>query len=200
MKSHCIKTINLLTNNDIDNLLIIADNLFGRGYLSKNELQRYIDDKTKTCIVVKINNEIVGFQLMQTIKPEEIASLALKEPQWFKKQFSSCNSIGVLKTIAVKDKFKNQGIGTLLTTESIKILNEKSNCILSICWDKKENTVISSILEKCGMIQVRKIPEFWKNDSIEKNYSCNICGEPPCTCNAIIYQSNHQNKPEDKKY
>ena len=191
MKSYHTETISLLTNNDIDSLLIIADKLFGCGYLSKNELQRYINNKTKTCIVARKNDKIIGFQLMQIINPAEITSLALKEPQWFKKQFSNCDSIGVLKTLAVKDEFKNQGIGTLLTTESIKILRKKSNCILSICWDKKEDTIVSNILEKCGMTQVRKIPEFWKNDSIERNYSCNICGAPPCTCDAIIYQSNH---------
>ena len=45
MKSYHTDTINLLTNDDFDDLLIIADELFGRGYLSKDELQSYIDDK-----------------------------------------------------------------------------------------------------------------------------------------------------------
>ncbi|MCD6367319.1 MAG: GNAT family N-acetyltransferase [Bacteroidales bacterium] len=207
MKSYHTDTINLLTADDFDNLLIIADELFGRGYLNKNELQSYIEDITKTSIVAKINDKIIGFQLMQTSNLDGIMSLVLKEQQWFKEQFSNYSSIGVLKTLAVKDEFKNQGIGTLLTTESIKILRKKSNCILSICWNKNDDTAVSNILGKCGMKQIRKISEFWKEDSLKRNYTCKICGAPPCTCNAIIYkylttkdlkQNITQNKPNLK--
>ncbi|RKX17147.1 MAG: hypothetical protein DRP35_11435 [Candidatus Zixiibacteriota bacterium] len=207
MKSYHTDTINLLTADDFDDLLIIADELFGRSYLSKPELQSYIDDNTKIGIVAKINDKIIGFQLMQTSNLDGIMSFVLKEQQWFKEQFSNYSSIGILKTLAVKNEFKNQGIGTLLTTKSIEILKKKSDCILSICWDKENDASVSNILEKYGMKQIRKISEFWKEDSLERNYTCKICGAPPCTCNAIIYkylttkglkQNITQNKPNLK--
>ena len=195
MKSHTIK---LLAIDDFDDLLIIADELFGRGYLTKAELQNYVDGNTKTGIVTKTRNEIIGFQLVQTTNLSGIKSLALNEQQWFQEQFSGYSSIGVLKTLAVKDDFRNQGIGTLLTTESIKILRKTSDCILSICWDKKDDASISTILKNCGMRQIREINEFWKEDSLKRNYSCKICGKPPCRCNAIVYQYLKQNIIQNK--
>lgn len=186
-----INFINPLKNGDINEILKISDKLFGHNYLTKPELQQYINDNNKIGIVSKNESGITGFQLMQIDKPENIVATMLSEREWFRKQFSAHKLIGVLKTIAVKEGFQNQGVGTLLTKKSLDILKKKTSLIISICWDKDGNNSISKILEKFNLKLVRQINEYWKDDSIEKNYSCKICGSPPCRCNALIYQYLH---------
>lgn len=183
-----MNNITLLSDDDFIVLLNIADKLFGRGYLSKSELQSYIDDNNKTGFVARTNDTITGFQLMLTCDLDEMMSLVLCEQDWFKEQFSNKLPIGVIKTIAVSDEFKNQGIGTALTMKSIEMLRKSSSCMISICWDQKDDTVFSRMLEKCGMKLTRRIAEYWREDSLKRKYKCKSCGLPPCMCNALIYQ------------
>jgi len=186
-----INTISSLKDNNINEVLIIADKLFGYNYLTKPELQNYINDNDKIGIVSKNDRKITGFQLMQIGKPENIIATMLCEQKWFRKQFSKYKLIGVLKTLAVKEEYHNQGIGTLLTKKSLEILRKKTDLIISVCWDNNGDNSISKILKKFNMKLIRQINEYWKDDSIKKNYSCKICGAPPCRCNALIYQYLH---------
>jgi|GEM_PF-841062 len=181
------KTIRPLKDDDINEILIIADKLFGYNYLTKPEVQSYINDNDKISIVSGNDVEITGFQLMQIGKPENIIATMLSEQEWFRKLFSKHQLIGVLKTIAVKEECHNQGVGTLLTKKSLEILKKKTDFIISVCWDNNGENSITKILEKFNMKLIRQIDEYWKDDSIKKNYSCKICGAPPCRCNALIY-------------
>ena len=183
-----ITSMNALSEGDFLDILIITNKLFGEDYVSKFELQNYVDGNNKTGLVTRKNNTITGFQLMLTCGLDEMMSLVLCQRDWFKEQFSNHLPIGIIKTIAVSDEFKNQGIGTALTLKGIEMLEKTSNCIISICWDQKDNTPFSTILEKCGMKLTRGITEYWREDSLNKNYKCKICGPPPCRCDAFIYQ------------
>ncbi len=183
-----INIISPLTDNDINEIIVITDNLFGSNYLTKQELQNYINNVNKIGIVAKNDSEIIGFQLLQIDTPDNILKTILREKDWFRKQFSKHQLIGVLKTLAVKEKYHNQGIGTLLTKKSLDIFKKKADLIISVCWDKNRNNSISKILEKFNIALVHEIKEYWKNDSIKNNYSCKICGSPPCRCNALIHQ------------
>lgn len=186
MKS--VALINTLSEEDLPDILIMADKLIGKGYISKAELQKYIDDSNKTALVARKNDVITGFQLMLTCGMNELLTQVLCEPNWFKEQFSGSFPIGILKTVAVRDEFINQGIGTDLTKRAIKMLERASNCIISICWDQGDHTPILAILEKCGMKLTHRIKEYWREDSLKKSYQCKICGSPPCRCNGLIYQ------------
>jgi ribosomal protein S18 acetylase RimI-like enzyme len=180
--------ITLSATADISGLISIADQLFGQGYLNQKDFQSYIDDDAKTCLVARTNGTISGFQLIQTCSPNQIMEIALSEEDWFTQQFAKKRSIGVLKSIAVSREFKKNGIGTLLTKQSIKLIQKTSKEIISICWEQKGDTPILAILEKCGMRLIHEIDEFWKIDSLIKKYNCQICGPPPCRCRGLIYQ------------
>jgi hypothetical protein len=35
-----------------------------------------------------------------------------------------------------------------------------------------------------------ELPNYWKEDSIKENFTCPVCGNPPCLCSAVIYGMN----------
>ncbi|MBL4754999.1 MAG: GNAT family N-acetyltransferase [Flavobacteriales bacterium] len=181
-------SITTLSAGDFSDLLKLADALFGHGYLNKSELQSYLHDPLKSGLVARTSGVIAGFLCMQTCDMDEMMSLAQGEQTWFNEQFSNNLPLGVLKTIGVSEPFKNRGIGTALTRKSIEMLGRSSRCIVSICWDQKEDTPFSRVMEKCGMKMISRVAEFWSMDSLNKNYKCHICGSPPCRCDGLIYQ------------
>ena len=178
-----------LSRTDFKSVLIIANKLFGQAFLNSDELNDCIENKKKSCLVALINGEVAGFIIIQTCGLKELKILALNEQDWFKEQFANDLPIGVIKSIAVDNRFKKQGIGMALTSKSIELFKEKTHSVISICWEQNGDAPFSRLLEKCGLKSIRKISKFWKEDSLNKKYICRICGEPPCNCNAYIYQS-----------
>lgn len=178
-----------LLKTDFKSVLIIADKLFGDGFLNSAELNDCIMHKGKSCLVARKEGEIVGFIIIQICGFEELMALALDEQSWFKEQFAEDLPIGVIKSIAVNSVFKKQGVGMALTTNGIEFLKDKTHSIISICWEQNGDIPFSRLLEKCGLKSIHKFAGFWSENSLFEKYSCRICGEPPCNCNAYIYQS-----------
>ncbi|MBL4653485.1 MAG: GNAT family N-acetyltransferase [Flavobacteriales bacterium] len=184
-------SISRLLETDFEELLIIADAILGKNYITQRELENYIGNPSKICFVARTRGEMSGFQQIQICHYNELMTLALSEKSWFNLQFSHNLPIGVLKTIAISTKFQKQGIGTILTKKSLEVLTKSTNNILSICWVLNGVVPYSRILIGCGLAELRKINSLWKKDSLAKKYDCTCCGKPPCLCNAIIYTSTH---------
>lgn len=182
-------SIRPFTQADFTDIISIANKRFGDDYLSLNELHAYLNNNNKIGIVAFVNNEIVGFALAQICNFDELMKLVLYDQDWFKEEFLDNQTIGILKTIAVDNNFSNQGIGTALTKYRMEILNKKCNIILAISWEHEQDVFNSKLLEKFGLSLKRKIENYWREDSLQKGYNCEICGAPPCRCTALTYTS-----------
>lgn len=180
--------INPLNNKDIDGVITLSNLLLGKDYLTPSLLQEYLANDNKIAFVVKAENQIIGFLLIQICDPKEVTSLALTEKEWFSNLFNNY-PLGVIKTIAIHPNYKQQGIGTALTKKGVEKLTKSCEKIISICWNQKEATSFNFVLEKCGLQNLKEIKNFWKNDSLTKEYNCPICGDPPCVCSAFIYEN-----------
>jgi len=181
--------ISNISPSDFQEVILLSDKLLGVGHLDEIQLQKYLDDSHKTGIFSKSpSGEITGFQLVLTCELDELLQMSVSEHNWFKEYFSNKSPIGVIKTVGVNPEYKNQGIGTLLTSKGIEILQKEATTIISMCWDQKDETPFARVLEKCNMHLIKTIPAYWEEDSLAKKYSCKICGEPPCLCAALIYE------------
>ncbi len=183
--SACIEPLSPL---HFKTILSISDLQFGKEFVDNKMLQAYIDEENKYGFVAKIDQEIAGFILLAKYGSDAFKSTLLHEHDWFASRYSKSTNMGVIHTIAVDASFANHGLGTLLTKKGIEILSKDVNQIISICWDQHEQTSYSKVLEKCGFQFAKAIPNYWFNDSLQKNYNCKLCGEPPCKCQALIYQ------------
>lgn len=178
--------IRQIIGTDIPELIEIADDLFGANFISKTEFRSYILDASKIGLVATHEDSIAGFLLLHVCEMNELLKYTVSEKEWFHSHFSKLTPVGVYKSIGVATQFKKQGIGNLLTRKGIELLHENVKSIVAICWEQDE-TPLLHLLENFKFNFARKINHFWTEDSLEKKYSCEICGEPPCQCNAFIY-------------
>jgi len=43
-------------------------------------------------------------------------------------------------------------------------------------------------LLKNNFKQLKTIPNYWFNDSKNKQYNCPECGKPPCKCAGVVFE------------
>jgi len=166
-------------------IIQLSNTEFGIGYLSIDYLKSHINsDKHIAYIIIK-NKQIAGFTLIDILTPLELKNYVLKNSNWFYDYFKEFNLIAVRKQTIISKDFQNQGLGFKLIKQSIAKI--KSNVTLSIVWDKGENTYLRNVLLKNNFSEIKSIPNYWRNDSLFKNYNCSSCGKPPCKCGVIVF-------------
>lgn len=182
--------IKKLTKDYIPHILDISDKQLGKDYLTHDILEKIADDSQDYfCeVAIDIHNKIIGFYLGYIIQPSQIEEVLKISQEKIPRALKYANKIGVLKTIAIDDRYQGYGIGTKLTENSIQSFRKaNAQMVCSVAWKSKKGINIGGILSNLQFKCITELPEYWKEDSIEKGYECPVCGQPPCVCSAVIY-------------
>lgn len=147
---------------DIDEILAIADLQLGEKYIT-------VDDLSACNVIVAEDADLqkcVGFCL----------------------SYIGQNGDAYVRTVAVSNDYSGQGIGTALIAKSVEYLKGiGARKIMSPLW--KHDRIVNSdvIFRRNGFLPVREIPDYWYADSLEKGYSCPVCGKG-CHCTCVMYE------------
>ena len=152
-----------LRSADIDAVLAIADSQLGEKYITETDLSEgkvFVAEEDEL-------DKIVGFS---------IALVGAKDGKSY------------VRTVAVAQEFSGQGIGTALVAKAVDYLKGLgAKQIFSPLW--KHDGVVNSdvIFRRNGFVPKHEIPDYWLNDSIDKGYSCPVCGSV-CHCTCVMYE------------
>lgn len=98
------------------------------------------------------------------------------------------HKVGVVKSLAVASGYRRHGMGTTLTEEALRAFSSVYCTIsLAVSWISNRPDNSQRLFESLNFRKLITIPEYWKEDSIQKGYSCPVCKEPPCLCAARFY-------------
>ena len=152
-----------LRTDDISALLAIADSQLGEKYITETDLS-----EGKVFVAEEDDlGKIVGFC---------IALVGAKDGKSY------------VRTVAVAQEFWGQGIGTALVAKAVDCLKDLgAKQIFSPLW--KHDGVVNSdvIFRRNGFVPKYEIPDYWLKDSMEKGYSCPVCGKV-CHCVCEMYE------------
>lgn len=169
----------------------IANAQLGVDYIDLNMLTTMIKNDKKYIIKVVIDqtlNKVVAFLISHSVEQEDLKSLFMIDKINLPNVFYNSKSLGIVKTIAVEEDYKGHGIGTMLMKDMLNEFKKREiQDIFSLAWKSKIGTNSKGLLEKLGFNNIMEIQEYWKDDSLEKNYNCPVCGRPPCLCAGVIY-------------
>ena len=169
----------------LNELLKISNEVFGEYFLNPAYLNNYLNsEKNKAIVALSPDNKVVGFLFLEQFLFLKNSSHFITDAKWFNKRFPENQHLTIIKQIALTSNYQNKGVGKLLLNEVNQL---KDTTIVCIVWDKGKETPLRYLLSKNNFSHEHIIENYWSNDSIEKNYFCEICGQPPCTCNAEIY-------------
>lgn len=167
--------IKKLEKTAIPSLLKIADQCFGNGFFTIEQTELLVQKQTPLFVLLK-NKILIGFVFAHSDSTPFSAYLDRQKKQ-----------IGILQSIAVLPSLQNKGMGKLLLNhilEYFKLKNYQS--VIYPAW-KENNPHFIKHLKKIGFKKIKEIKNYWKKDSLEKNYTCKRCGNPPCLCTLSIY-------------
>lgn len=186
--------LTFLNDAYIDAVLKISNKQLGNGFLSRELLLTYIDNPDKFCQIVLDEDTLLGFSLMEIGSCAEIATKFKSESEWFLDYFAAYKRIAYRSLTAVSAAFEGNGIASLLVKKGLEFLSEKAEVVVCDAW-KSGTTFIGNILERNGYKPIREVPLYWTADSINYQYQCKVCGNPPCTCVAVIYANFFGKQP-----
>lgn len=132
--------------------------------------------------------QIIGFSVGAIFDQEELDSYLNTSRDNLPLALQTAKKIGVLRTIAVDKQFQGRGVGTKLAEKRIqRFQKEGVTAFCAVGWEEDGNVNISGLMDYFGFKKELRIEDYWKEDSIENDYRCKSCGEPPCTCSAVIF-------------
>ena len=173
--------------SDFPSITRIAGNQLGKNYITKEFLSKIIneDDSTFCLVAYHLNStKVVGFCISKQVTYDELKEITqgkdIHELKFEKK-------IGVVKTVAVDEHSTNLGLGSMLVSESLAIMEKQGvTCYISPAWKHAGVINIASILEKNGFERAMEIPHYWYESSIKEGFFCPQCGNP-CHCSCVVY-------------
>lgn len=193
-------SLSFIKKSHLSSILKICETQLGKGFLSPELLISYLEHPSKYCQVVLLEEQVVGFSLMEISPLAQIAQKMKQAEQWFLDYFASYDNIGYRSLTAVNKDFEGKGVASFLVAQGLEFLSTKVSVVVCDAW-KSEHTHIGSILERNACQALQEVPHFWTTESIQQNYQCGYCGAPPCECTAVIYARffDNNNKPLTQK-
>ncbi|MFP5471068.1 MAG: N-acetyltransferase family protein [Bacteroidia bacterium] len=154
--------IRFATELDIDALLVISEQSFGKDFHTKSYFLNAINGKDNKCYVYQEEQDIYGF-----------ATVFILEDGY------------KIDAIAVEKNHREKGIASQLFEEILFDFGD--NNIQVLVWRESPEGNLETICERFGFVKKQVFDNYWYRDSVEKAYSCLRCGSP-CYCTAILYQ------------
>jgi GNAT superfamily N-acetyltransferase len=150
-----------LRKADVAGVITVANVLLGEKYITETDLSE------GKVFVAEEDGKILGFC---------IALDGTKDGKSY------------VRTVAVAQEFSGQGIGTSLVAKAVDCLKGLgAKQIFSPLW--KHDGVVNSdvIFRRNGFVPKYEIHDYWLKDSMEKGYSCPVCGKV-CHCVCVMYE------------
>lgn len=182
--------IQSITKSYYANVLDLSSRCLGKGYFPAIPQS----DKNKSVFLVAISSKkLIGFanaiitekdELKDTLKNRKIDRI----PPDIKRA-DEAGTLGFLKTVCVEPDFQGRGVATALIKECLNnLVTLGAETLICIAWKRPDGVSIGGILSKLGFHEWITLDKFWAEESESLNYSCPVCGDPPCNCSAVIYK------------
>jgi|GEM_PF-753612 len=172
---------------DFAAVIKIADRQLGKGYLTKERLQKALDKTTTDELLVAVQTAtgtVIAFSLYKHISHEEAKSLG---NGYTFRNMAFEEEIGYLGTVATKEGFTGLGVASALVEKSMANMREQGvHHFISTAWKHYGIINIGSVLENAGFRKETDIPNYWYEASVREGFQCPQCGNP-CTCSCAIY-------------
>lgn len=185
-------SIESITTDDIPSIIAISDDELGKDYLTTETLKSISSTaegaRTFCKVAVAPDSGVIGFCIYSMLSSDDLKRRLKVSNEKIPKALLHSERVGMIDVVAVKDQYKRQGVGFHLVSDALTELGKNQiNVICSIGWRSRKGINIEGILRYHRFQNLIEYKDYWREDSIVKQYICHDCGQPPCTCSAVLF-------------
>ncbi len=168
-------TLQYLNDGHLPDVLAIAANRFGNGYITKDELTN-----GNAIVLVGVEQGIVaGFVLFYLMDGSDF-------PVELYGTFPYGGRALYVKSVAVHKGYERRGFATSLLSMVINIARRQNAiCCYAYLWITEGTIPAGGVFAALGFDEVLSINDFWFQSSLKKPFDCPVCGHP-CRCSAQL--------------
>jgi ribosomal protein S18 acetylase RimI-like enzyme len=190
-----------ITQSYYTNVLDLSSRLLGKGYLPAIPQS----DKNKSVFLVAISSKkFIGFAYARITEKDELKVILKNRKIYIPpdiKRADEAGTLGFLKTVCVEPDFQGRGVATTLIKECLNnLVTLGAETLICIAWKSSAGVPIGGVLSKLGFREWITLDKFWAEESKSLNYSCPVCGDPPCNCSAVLYKCTDFSKELKKPF
>ena len=168
---------------EVSDIKLLADIVFGQDYLTESRIEEYLSNPNYIITTLCHKDRFIGvsFLLNTTLAAldERVVELITEKFHWKKEQ-----PIILHHQTFLAEAYQGLGLGKALVLHSEKKAAKENLPQVSVVWQYTGNK-LHTLLKQLGYKEAGIIPKYWHKDSLDKKYSCSICGTP-CNCDALI--------------
>ena len=164
----------------------VFDLQFGKDYLSTSDLETYLNHSYKGWVALE-NGVLIGVALAAIGTAKDLSTHFLVGVDWFRDTFGHFDNIALRKHLAIDPKWVGQGVGRQLVEFGIHELSSIVDVIVSVVWKESAAQSLGNILQSLGSYPIHQIDDYWKQDSLDKGYTCPGCQKMPCSCAMLVF-------------
>lgn len=173
---------------DLNDILHTSGNAFGYGYVEPEQLS---NDAFHYAIVAHVKDEFAGFCFGELLEAGSVSDVIRQNVPILPddvKIADQAGKLGLLKTLAVRRKFREHGIGTQLLHAAEKTLIKRgASCIIVPAWEVDNKTPIRNLLLRSDYAQWLKHDHYWRAQCDAKQFEC-IARSEECRCSVTFYR------------
>ncbi|MCX7713874.1 MAG: GNAT family N-acetyltransferase [Chthoniobacterales bacterium] len=169
-------------------ILEIIESALGKNYLTKEELlEDWLRSTDSQLLGVFSETRIIGIRGHYLLKEGQ-------KRQNFEQRLSKLahitlpQNLGFLAFSAVHPDFRGKGIGKHLLRMGMQWLFQQGcSCLAAVAWISNETPNSEILFQAAGFRMIAELPEWWREESMQRESQCPKCGMPPCKCNGRLY-------------
>lgn len=184
-----IRTLDIKDSAYFDQILAIFAEALGDRFITRESLKKILIETNQKYLQAAFDgDQVVGVRTVCVLDEEDKLDFETKVRVAGGRISLKNLRVGMLASNAVKSSHRRKGVGSQLVRSGMELLNaQKCTACVAISWESKSKDSSASVLESFGFELLAKAENHWKSESLEKDYACPKCGEPPCSCSAFFY-------------
>jgi hypothetical protein len=171
----------------IDDVVELSDKNLGKNFKTKEQYLDIHHNFTESIDIIVVDGKAVGMNVVKTIHINFLSSHLLNGYDQIFDLFPNNSFIHFHIASAIEEEYNRVGIRTKLFDFSENHLKDISPYWLSVAWAPGKIVRSDKLFRAFGLTPTLEIENYWFYDSLKRNYICAACGNPPCTCMAILY-------------
>ena len=171
-------------------VLQLLDQELGEDWIHMEDVEKAIANNF--LYVADYEGQIAGFTLLRMLDmpafEKELKDHEYKIPRDIQIAGKNTN-IGFIEAVATNPDFQRRGIGAKLIQKSLEVLKtSRAEIVVALGW-KPEDVNIEPTLRMFDFKDRHEFEKFWYQESLDEETpaTCPGCGEPPCTCGAVLF-------------